>query len=530
MKRNAALALFGIGALVVAGCGSSATGRGTPGGKVVGGGTFTMALNADPGNLDPQQNIINPAIQLGFFAYDGLLEPDADGKIVSGLASAWKVAGRTVKLTIRQNVTCSDGARFTAADAAANLNYVADPKNKSPLLGVFLPAGAHAVADSAASTVTITLVKPAPFVLYGLANLGMVCAKGMNNRASLAHQTDGTGPYQLTASVPGNQYTYSKRAGYAWGPNGAATTAPGLPDKIVARVVTDQSTAANLLLSGGINAAIVTGTDAARLDRANLFGSSATEIEGEMWFNQASGRPGADKAIRQALTQAIDLTQLRQVLTSGRGEPPTTFAASTPIACSGNSIGDALPPHDLEAAKHLLDAAGWTVGAGGIRQKDGQALALTFVYDASTGPSGTAAVEFAMAAWKQLGVKVTGKAQDPSTVSQTVFGTGQWDIVWATINVGSPDQLVPFLSGTVPPGGTNFAHIHNDAYEAAIAKAETLPVPAGCPSWLSAETNIVRDVDALPFANEKSTMYGSRARFAQVGNDLLPTTIQMLGH
>ncbi|MDP9094580.1 MAG: hypothetical protein M3N95_16995 [Actinomycetota bacterium] len=47
---------------------------------------------------------------------------------------------------------------------------------------------------------------------------------------------------------------------------------------------------------------------------------------------------------------------------------------------------------------------------------------------------------------------------------------------------------------------------------------------------MSAETNIVRDADAIPFANEKSTVYGNGAQFDQVGNDVLPTSIRMLAH
>ena len=34
--------------------------------------------------------------------------------------------------------------------------------------------------------------------------------------------------------------------------------------------------------------------------------------------------------------------------------------------------------YDPEAAKKLLDEAGWTVGADGIREKDGQKLSLRF--------------------------------------------------------------------------------------------------------------------------------------------------------
>ncbi len=79
------------------------------------------------------------------------------------------------------------------------------------------------------------------------------------------------------------------------------------------------STAANLLLTGDINAAIVTGADAQRLEQEDLFSVDTGVLFGEMWFNHAEGRSTADPAVRLALTQAVDLGELAQVLTAGAG-------------------------------------------------------------------------------------------------------------------------------------------------------------------------------------------------------------------
>ncbi len=173
--------------------GSSSPPSGTPsptaGGNVVSGGTFTLGMSADPGNLDPQASAGSNTFQISQFAYDHLLNEDAAGKIQSGLASTWKIDGPKIVLALHKAIGCSDGSPFTAADAAANINYVADPKSKSPFLGVYLPVGSKASADTSAGTVTMTAPKAAPFVLNGLSNLPMVCAEGMKNRKTLATQT-----------------------------------------------------------------------------------------------------------------------------------------------------------------------------------------------------------------------------------------------------------------------------------------------------------------------------------------------------
>ncbi len=516
-------------ATVASGCSASKPqpNSGKPGGKVVNGGTFTLGMSSDPGNLDPQASAGTNVFQISQFAYDHLVNEDAKGKIQSGLASAWKVEGATTVFTLHKGVTCSDGAAFTAADAAANINYLADPKNKSPFLGVFLPAGSKASADAAAGTVTMTTPKAAPFVLGGLANLPIVCAKGLKDRSALARKTDGTGPYQLSEAASGDHYTYTKRTGYSWGPDGAGTATAGLPSKIVVKIVSNETTATNLLLSGGLNAAGILGADVARLEAAHLFSASANAVSGEMWFNQAPGRPTADEPVRQALTSALDLTTLAKVVTSGRGTTGTTFATVAPTPCPGNSITAVLPAHDLAKAKQLLDGAGWRAGSGGVRAKGGKDLSVNFVYNTASGASGSAAADLATATWKQLGVKVKTTPQDETAINTTLFSTGNWDVIWEALNVNSPDQIVPFVSGAVPPNGTDFAHVNNAKYTGLVTKASALTGSDSCSDWLQAESELVKAADVIPFANQVSKIFGNHARFDLAGV-LVPTSIRML--
>lgn len=516
-------------ATVLAGCGSSGGGSSqgpSSSAAFVSGGTFSFAVSADPGNLDPQSTAASIPYQLSFFAYDTLLGISAKGAIESQLASKWKAAGQTVTLTLKPGITCSDGSAFTAATAAANINYIVNPSNKSPFNGVYIPAGAKATASG--NTLTLQLAGPAPFVLDGLAETPMVCAKGMADRSTLATRTDGTGPYTLTSAVSNNAYTYTKRSGYTWGPDGATTKIKGLPDKIVVKVIPNETTAANLLLSGGLNAASFLGPDIARLQAAKLYEIGTPAPIGEMWYNQGKGRLLADPKLRQALTESVNLAQLQKVLTSGRGAPATTFAEIPPVACPGNSIAKALPSSDLAKAKALLDADGWTAGAGGIRSKNGTALDLTLLYDTTYGSAGSAAAELAAQQWKKLGAKISLVAQDDTTQTNTLFGSGNWDISWVTLGVSSPDQLVGFLSGTAPPAGENFSHINDPAYNADIAQAMKLPGSTGCSHWLAAESNLVRDSDVIPFASQVQETFGKGAQFQVVG-DLLPTTIRMTG-
>jgi peptide/nickel transport system substrate-binding protein len=494
-----------------------------------GGGTFTMTLSGDPGNLDPQSSPSSSLLQISKLAYDSLLSmAPADGSIQPQLATDWSVDGTTVQLTLGDGITCSDGTPLTASDVVANLDYIANPDNQSPFLGLYYPVGATAVADDAARTITITLAAPAPFVLNGLTDLPIVCAAGVADRSILASATSGTGPFVLSEAAPGDHYTFTVREGYTWGPDGATTDAEGLPDSAVVRIVENPSTAANLILTGDANAAIVTGPDAQRLAQEDLFVVDTAVLMGEMWFNHAEGRPASDPAVRQGLTQAVDLAQLQQVLTAGQGSAPTTFATLAPVACPGDSVSPVLPAFDLAAAGQILDEAGWTVGDDGIRAKNGQPLSVTFLHDTSAGAAGQAAAELATQQWTALGVAVVDKAQGGTATQETLFGTGDWDIAWVSLNVSSPDQLVPFLSGPgMADGGANFSGIANADYDAGVQAASAMQGTEGCPTWLDAESKLVSAADVVPFANTLVKTFGNGAQF-DISGWLIPTSIRMV--
>src|SRR3954451_12773465 len=127
------------------------------------GGTFTYALPADPGALDPANALLGATNTTLGFAYDSLVYSDATGKIIPGLAESWKAAAGGVAFTIRKGVTCADGSAVTPQTVADSMNWMADPKNKAGLLDILIPAGMKATV--AGDVVTLTPRTPNPFLL-----------------------------------------------------------------------------------------------------------------------------------------------------------------------------------------------------------------------------------------------------------------------------------------------------------------------------------------------------------------------------
>ncbi|MFF2012326.1 ABC transporter substrate-binding protein [Streptomyces sp. NPDC058195] len=489
---------------------------------VGGGSAVTVAVAGDPGSLSPTTALATTALAMNSFAYDTLVHLDAKGAPVPGVAEEWSATTTSATFTIRPGVTCEDGSALTAEDVAAEYNHIADPKNQSPMLGLSVPVTAVAKADKAARTVTVTTTKPAPFIVQMARLLPLVCEESLAKPASLARATNASGPYRLAEAVPGDHYTYVRRDGYSWGPDGS--TGAGLPGKVVVKVVANESTAANLLMSGQINAALINGADQDRLDAAKVKYRSLEALFGQLLFNQAAGRPTADPAVRRALVSVLDLRQLGNVATGGKGGTPARAGEIAPTPCTGDTVRGNLPAHDPQEAAAALTAAGWTK-SGGTWTKDGRPLTVGLDYAANQGPQVASAVELAVQQWTSFGVRATAKPTGSGSIV-SVVGGGDWDIAWAPIGVTLPDQLTQFYDGPPPPKGNNFGSIANPDYRRLAAEAAARPGATGCALWDAAQAALVKHVDIAPIVNKANRYYAKGVTFEVDGSGIIPSTLR----
>jgi peptide/nickel transport system substrate-binding protein len=523
----AILAAAALGLTACGGGGGSSSGGGS-GGNLVNGKAFTMAIATDPGSLDPLMTVLSVTRGMDRFLYSTLIDLAPDGSVRASLAEKWQADTTKASFTLRKGITCSDGSPLTATQVADNINFVGDPANKSPLLGIQVMPGTKATGDDTANTVSVTSGAPDAFLLRNIGTLAIACGKGLTDRSLLAKGQDGTGMFKISEAVANDHYTLTRRTDFTWGPGNWDPKQKGLPDTVTFKVIQNETTSANLLLSGQLNAATILGPDQQRLLSQNLFHADLLSPLGELWFNEASGHPGEDPAVRKALTQALDLAQVGKVLTNGKGKPSQGFVTVSPKPCSGDNVGGNLPNHDLSAAKSALDAAGWKAGAGGVRSKAGKKLAITLMYGTQLGPTEASAAELIQQAWKGLGADVTLKGVDSPGLNTLYFGTGAWDASMAPITLNLPSQLVPFVSGPVPPNGTNFAHLQNKGYESSVKTASSKAGSAGCDDWNNAEKALIKAVDAVPYENTVAPTFGKGTTFT-VGDGIDPTSIRMLG-
>lgn len=530
MTRNQHLRVAAAGTLAVVtltACSGSGSSKDPAPTNFTSGGTFSMALNDDPGSLSPLTGV--SLVQRGLvpFAYESLVYTTADGEFVPWMAASWTQTPTSITYVLKDGITCADGSAFTAQTAANNIAYQADASHGTFWHGSNIPEGMTATANG--NELTITSPTTNPFLLSSTGTVEQVCQAGLDDPKSLDDTTNGTALFQLKTANPGKDYVYAKRSGYTWGFDGITSETKGLPDTIDAKVVTDEATAANLLLSGDLNAAAVAGSDRDRLESAGLTSKGVNNPIGEMLFNERADRPTADPKVRQALVTALDRESVGELVTNGHAEEMTSLVIGNPFLCVAGGPKWKLPATDPTAAGKLLDEAGWTKGADGTRSKDGKPLTIRFLYDAGT-PSHGAAAEEVQAEWKEIGVTTDLVAEDPTGWSTDLYQTYDWDTGFIQLAPGTPVTLsLFFLGATSENGGYNFMDVQNEQYKAIAAQAATAPDPeTACGLWQDAEKELVDRVDIFPLAQTKSPTWFKGATAEMPGYVSAPT-IRMVG-
>ncbi len=423
-------------------------------------------------------------------------------------------------------MTCSDGSALTATDVKANIDFIEDAKNKSPLLGVLLAPGLTTTASDSAGTVTVKSPTPDAFLLNNFTNIFIICKAGLADHKTLAQKTNGTGPFVLSQAVANDHYTYTLNPNYAWAPGGAAMTGPGIPAQVNLRIIPNQSTTSNLMLSGEVNMSQVNGADEDRLIGAGLKALPTRLTLGETFFNENTGRPGADPQVRLALATGSDMTQLMKVATSGRGALSTGLVTIDPKPCQGDTVTGNLPAFDVDKAKSILDADGWVAGSDGIRSKGGKKLTIKFIYPQQGGDAVAAAAELLGQEWKALGVDITPSVITATQLNDVLFASGDWDAGWVPVGINLPSQLVGFVSGPAP--ATNFAHINNSTYTTDATKAAaTGDVTQACALWNSAEVALIKNIDVAPMFDSTLNIYLKNATATITGGELIGASLRL---
>jgi peptide/nickel transport system substrate-binding protein len=294
----------------------------------------------------------------GQAVYDTLLKAQPDGKIVANLATDWTYnADNTVlTMTLRSDVTFTDGTKFDASAAAQNLIRFRDgaSPNKS-----FLAAMKDAKAvDATHLEITLTDADPA-LLNYLTQNAGYQESPAAFTSADIKTNPIGSGPYVLDTAntVVGSSYAFTKNPKY-WDASSVHY------NNLELKVLADPTAMLNAVKGGQLNGAKLTNNDA--LDQVTAAGYTLNPFEldwtGLLLLDRAGTMNPAlkDVRVRQAINYAFDSSAMLKVIGKGHGTQ-TTQIFPTSSAGYDPSL-DTRYSFDPAKAKQLLADAGYADG------------------------------------------------------------------------------------------------------------------------------------------------------------------------
>ena len=391
---RAAIVVF---ALVMASCVTSSSGTGvttTSTAPQVPRGNVNVRVTSTFGKtFDPQLNDgAHGTVALAWTSYDRLIALDSSGKIVPYLAMSWNATPNSVTFTLRKDAKCADGTPVTPTVVANSFKRLVSDQivKASPVVAwgrYYLGPGPYTItADEAAGTFTFADQNPYTELLVGFLwpQTGIVCPSGFDPGADFFNHSYGSGPFTIESAAP-DKVVVRRRPEWTWGPGGRSNADPGVPDTLTLMPVNNETTVANLLLTGGLDLGKVEGPDVTRLLQEKSLTSTVaySAIANTVGFNEAADHPTGDEQVRKAIMTAIDPLAFDKAAYDGRGKPSTSLLMPQTRCYEDESKLLPNPAGDVEKAKQILLSDGYTLGPNGKLQKGGKPLTIAVLGDLS---------------------------------------------------------------------------------------------------------------------------------------------------
>jgi len=343
------------------------------------------------------------------------------------LAESWTISedGKIYTFNIRKGVTFSDGTVCDAKAIKANFDAIIENKSRHTWLEMMQLLESVDLIDD--YTIQIKMSKPYYPMLTELGvtrPFAMISPKAMKDGSTKngVNAYIGTGAYILKDFVTDEYAVFEANENY-WG------KVPEIK-KIIVKVIPDNQTRILALEKGEID--LIFGKNMIDADAINKYKSSEK-------FTTALSEPTStrqivlntsngilrDKSVRHALQYATNKQAISDGVFYGLEKPADTLFSKT-IPYSNID----LKPYkfSMEKAAETLDQAGWLKNDKGIREKDGQKLQLSLLYN-SDSVTEKIISEYLQSEYKKIGVEISIAGEEEQSYRDKMK-TGNFDMVF----------------------------------------------------------------------------------------------------
>ncbi|WP_342549692.1 ABC transporter substrate-binding protein [Paenibacillus sp. FSL P2-0089] len=381
------------------------------------GGTFVYGRPASVTSFDLHNQITSNNAFAIDKVFESLVAFDSKGEITDQLAASHTISedGLTYTFVLRDGLKFSNGTPVTAEDAVFSLQR--HLKVGGPLA---ISAKVDTVKAQDEKTLVITLKEPyTPFIseLSNFSNGIIPNNFGGVSEEEFFKKPVGTGPFVIETWDPAGDVTFTKNTNY-W--------KEGKPyiDKLVYKLIQDDSQAINQLKAGAVNA-----VEALSLQNAGEIkdGADTTVVTNGSWvteqlFFNTLDKHFSDVHVRRALALALDRDGLTKALTFGYAQTATSLLPTT-IPYNANDKIKALS-FDPAAAKAELAKSAFPDGFS------------TKLLVASGNSTRAQEAQIIQAAGQAIGIKIEIESVELATFRERFFA---YDFA-AMLNSGQADS------------------------------------------------------------------------------------------
>lgn len=446
--------------------------------------TFNVMRSLDAPHYDAQRTTWGPTGDVALLVQDTLVALDWDAKTpIPHLAKSWTVSpdGRIYTFQLRDDVTFCSGKKFTSADVAYTFKRLKELGNRAPYawragpVKEVRPVGPH--------TVEYELTEPFSELLLQLTMWTNVILN-QDNVEQLGKDygisgLDGTGPWCFVSWTPRTETVLRRHDAYRWGPSMYKNPGPVKFDRMVIKIIPEESSRLAAMLSG-------------QFDYTNAFPrqfvaqAKATpslevqEAKGAfslLYFGFKTTRDMvSDPRVREAMSIGINRAEINSGVMLSQAKPAFTYVDPTAQDFAPATAG--IVKEDVERAKRLLDEAGWKMGGDGIREKDGLKLAPKVLF--TIGNNSARPAEAIQGYLRKIGIDWRLNGLD-STISPLKMGEQDYEIWSVSVPYMSAGDLMNlyFDSKNIPtPNRMNWKDPRTDELLAGGRQALTPDVRA----------------------------------------------------
>ncbi|MEZ4730296.1 MAG: ABC transporter substrate-binding protein [Caldilineaceae bacterium] len=351
------------------------TGDTAASGEPTRGGTLRLMGHQEVAGLSP--NDVGASVQTTviFAIHNQLVLGDENLISQPVLAESFEVAedGLTYTFHLHQGVQFHDGVAFTAKDVQYTYDYYRNPDNASTIVDNFKGIDTIEAPDDYTVVVNMASVNASSLVNWGEVAIVQSAYHADIGEDAYRNQPIGTGAFTLTEYSPAEYVLLTAFDDHFRG-------RPNI-DMIRQEVVPDASVRTIALETNESDSALwpLLVEDSQRLATDANFTVIKTSTGGVKHFPLNNKLPQlSDKRVRQAMLHALERQRMIDELWNGAA---TVAHSNLGPKFEFYSL-DQEPSlkhydYDPEAARALLDEAGWLEGADGVREKEGVKLSFT---------------------------------------------------------------------------------------------------------------------------------------------------------